>query len=259
MARRREVEIDLAEAALLIAKEEYPRLIVRNYLGRLDDLAAGVSRRLVPGAGPRQTLETLTEYLFRVEGFAGNQDSFYDPRNSFLNDVLDRRLGIPISLSIVLIEVGRRLDLELDGIGFPGHFLVRFRDGGETLYLAPYNGGRIVNDELATRMPEPGESYALAAVTKRQILTRMLTNLKAIYLSQEDLDRAAAVIDRLLILNPGALGELRDRGLLRFRQGRPLPALMDLETYLRFAGEAPDAERIRLDSRAIWRHYARSN
>jgi regulator of sirC expression with transglutaminase-like and TPR domain len=255
MARRREADIDLAEAALLIAKEEYPRLVVRNYLGRLDELAAGVARRGVPGAGPRQTLDTLTEYLFRVEGFAGNQDDYYDPRNSFLNEVLDRRLGIPISLSVLLIEVGRRLGLELAGIGYPGHFLVRFRDAGETLYLSPYHGGRMISAQA----PELGERYELAAVTKRQILTRMLTNLKAIYLSREDLDRAAAVIDRLLVLNPGALGELRDRGLLRFRQGRPLPALFDLETYLRFAGEAPDAPRIRRDAQHVWRQYARSN
>src|SRR5581483_848490 len=114
--RRRDSEIDLAEAALLIAKEEYPRLVVPNYLARLDDLAAGVARRLVAGSTPRQTLDTLLEYLFRVERFAGNEEDYYDPRNSFLNEVLDRRLGIPITLSIVLIEVGRRLELPLDGI-----------------------------------------------------------------------------------------------------------------------------------------------
>jgi regulator of sirC expression with transglutaminase-like and TPR domain len=258
MVRRRDDEIDLAEASLLYAREEYPRLVLRNYLARLDELAAAVTRRLPEGAGPRRTLDALNDYLFQVEGFRGNEESYYDPRNSYLNEVLDRRLGIPITLSVVYLEVGRRLGLPLDGVGFPGHFLIRYAADGEAIFLDPYHGGAILNPDVFAESALQ-HSYYLAAVTKRQILTRMLTNLKAVYLKDEDFDRASRIVELLLLVNPGALEEIRDRGLIRFRLGQRLAALIDLETYLRFAAEAEDAATIRREAGAIWKRYARSN
>jgi regulator of sirC expression with transglutaminase-like and TPR domain len=246
--------LDLARAALLIAEIEHPGLPVDDYLRALDRLAdrSGAGRPV----DRLHRLHRLREFLFEEEGFRGNVDDYYDPRNSCLNDVLDRRLGIPITLALVLIEVGRRVGLEIAGIGLPGHFVVSARVGSETVLLDPFDGGALLTRagcaHLASRAL--GRRVALKAdlfvpVTKRQFLVRMLTNLKTIYWRREDWSRALAVIDRLLAVDPALVGEVRDRGTALARLGELGRGLADWERYLTERPEAPDAAALRRDLR----------
>ncbi len=252
LVSRPEPQIDLAVGALLIATEEYPQLRIAPYLRRLDLLAQRVQDRLGGESAPPVVLQELCAVLFEEESFAGNADAYYDPRNSFLNDVLDRRLGIPITLGIVMLEVGRRLRLPLVGINFPGHFLVRYEGEVARLLVDPFDSGRVrwedegqdlldrVYGGMVTMRPE-----FLQPATKVDILARVLTNLKGIYLNSRDDPRALAAVDRILMLRPGAAVELRDRGLLLARTGRRDEAVADLERYLDNAPSAPDAQRVR--------------
>ena len=252
MAQRPDSSIDLAAAALLIAAEEYPQLQVAPYLRRLDLLAERVGDRLSGETAPAIVLQELCRVLFREEGFRGNADAYYDPRNSFLNDVLDRRLGIPITLGIVVLEVGRRAGLPLSGINFPGHFLVRYDGEVARLLVDPFDGGRVrwedEGQELLDRvyggMVRMRDEF-LRPASRADILARVLTNLKGIYLNARDDARALAAIDRILLFRPGAAVELRDRGLLLARTGRTDEAVLELERYLDFSPAAPDAQRVR--------------
>lgn len=266
LVRQPETAIDLAEATLLIAKEEYPDLDPAAYLARLDDMAADVRRRAGPVEDPPGLVAALSEHLFRRLGFRGNADNYYDPKNSFLNEVLDRRLGIPITLSAVYMEVARRIGLRLDGVGMPGHFLVKYAGPCEEIVIDPFGGGRIVSpadcqhilDHVfdGKRRFEPG---MLAAVGTRQILTRMLTNLKTIYFNQEQYEKALSVVERLVILHPQSACEVRDRGLLLCQLRRYGDAIADLERYLRLAAEANDAETIREHLRILRQRAAALN
>lgn len=250
--------IDLAEAALLIAKEEYPGLEVARYLSRLEGMAAEVRARVGSAEEPHRLIAGLGEYLFQDQGFHGNTEEYYDPRNSFLNDVLDRRTGIPITLSTVYMEVGRRLGVCLHGVGMPGHFLVKYAGPDEEIVIDPFNGGAILSPADCQRILdriyagkltfEPG---FLITVGTRQILTRMLNNLKAIYFNSRDYAKALGVVERLLILDPQAVSEIRDRGLLSSQLKRYAGAVADLERYLRLAPEAEDVRVIRDHLRAI--------
>lgn len=248
-------QLALADIALLLARDAYPELDVGHYLMRLDAMAGEVGQRLAADADVFATLAELNRYLFQEQGFRGNFDDYYDPRNSYLNEVLDRRTGIPITLSLVYIEVGRRLGLPLDGISFPGHFLVKCPvDGGEVV-LDPYSGGVSLGiDELEHRLHEVvGEQHAerieltslLAAAPNRDILVRMLHNLKVLYLRDEDLHRALAVCDRILQFKPDSVDDLRDRGVLYATLDCFTPALADLRRYLALRPDAPDSEQIR--------------
>jgi regulator of sirC expression with transglutaminase-like and TPR domain len=258
--------IDLARAALYLAAEEYPALDVDAYLSRLDALARDVADRPLDTALPLGRLLELSRYLFEEQGFAGNARSYYDPRNSFLNEVLDRRTGIPITLSVVYLEVGWRLGLPLAGVGLPGHFLVGYYPPYDVQYVDVFNQGRMLSRDdcalLLQGMYGHGfvfhEEY-LAPVSKRQILTRMLTNLKAIYTQQEDWDRALAVAERLLLLQPDYPPEVRDRGLIQFRRGALRAAHADLERYTQLAPEANDLPRIREQMALISRLLERRN
>ena len=242
---RSDGRIDLARAALAVARWEYPRLDTDAYLDRLDGLARAVdgTRRSADDLG---RLHRLREYLFVEQGFAGNRDDYYDPRNSFLNDVLDRRQGIPITLSLVLMEVGKRLGLQIEGIGLPGHFIAGARLGDSQMLLDPFNGGALVTPEeceelvggvLGRKVTLQAEHYA--PVTGRQIVTRMLANLKGAYWRREQWDRVVGAIDRLLVLDPKAAGEWRDRGVAWSNLGEVRRGLGDWERYLT---EFPDAE-----------------
>ena len=252
MASRPESRIDLAAAALLIAAEEYPQLPLGPYLRRLELLADRVGDRLSGETAPAIVLQELCRVLFREEGFRGNADAYYDPRNSFLNDVLDRRLGIPITLGLVMLEVGWRVGLPLSGINFPGHFLVRYDGEVARLLIDPFDGGRVrwedEGQELLDRvyggMVRMREEF-LRPATRADILARVLTNLKGVYLNARDDARALSTVDRILLFRPGAAVELRDRGLLLARSGRADEAVADLERYLDFAPAAPDAQRVR--------------
>ena len=231
-------QIDLANAALLIAATEYPQLDISHELGVLDSLAAGASKRLGEDREPLYCLNTLSEYLFDEIGFRGDPEHYYDQRNSFLNEVLSRRLGIPITLSLVYLEVAKRLDIPLVGVGMPGHFLLRHRDE-ERLFLDSFHQGVLLSEEeCAQRMREvtqaniAWDSRLLAPLSNRDYVARILRNLKGIYLQNQDHRRALTMIDRLVALYPEAAEERRDRGLLHFQLQHHEQALHDLEFYL---------------------------
>lgn len=244
--------VPLDEAALTIAEEEYPDLDVEEVLVRLDRLGERVRRRAPAARRAATTLSALRAVLVGEEGLRGNDDDYYDPRNSFLNDVLERKLGIPISLSVVWMEVSRRAGLELHGVGYPGHFLVKYASpGGPEVFVDAYNGGEILSaDECVARYrARTGgrdlDRRYLAPVGPRQILARMLQNLKRIYIERRDDVRAYAVIDRVLLLAPGQLEALRDRGLVAARLGGLDAAARDLEAYLKRSAAPADAEEVR--------------
>jgi regulator of sirC expression with transglutaminase-like and TPR domain len=247
IARQAGTELPLAEGALLIAAEEYPSLDAARYLALLDALAQEVRGLVSPGGDPATRIRGLCEGLFKNLGFRGNAEEYDDPRNSFLNDVLDRRRGIPISLAVVTLEVGWRLHLPLYGVGMPGHFLVGCEAPGEPLYVDAFHGTMLTTsgcEHLFRRMMAGGASFReeyLAPTPARYILVRMLRNLKRIYQQREDLGRAAAAIERILLLAPDLAGDVRDLGLIHYRQGMLVEARELLERYLRSApGDAAD-------------------
>jgi regulator of sirC expression with transglutaminase-like and TPR domain len=252
MVTKPEPELDLAAAALEIAAEEYPQLVPGPYLQRLDLLAERVRDRLGDETAPLIVLQELNRVLFEEERFRGNAEAYYDPRNSFLNDVLDRRVGIPITLSLVYLEVGWRLGLPLTGVGFPGHFLVRYEGEVVRVLLDPFDGGRIRFEDQAQELLDRVygglvrlQPEFLESTGKKGVLVRLLKNLKAIYLNTNEDRKALAAIDRILLIRPTAVGEMRDRGMLLARTGRVAEAIADLETYLNAAPDAPDARRVR--------------
>jgi regulator of sirC expression with transglutaminase-like and TPR domain len=264
-ASRPDGEINLARAALLIARSEYPDLDIAGYLRRLDELALGVGEG-GRARDPLQRLHRLREYLFEEEGFAGNSRQYYDPRNSYLNEVLDRRLGIPITLSLVLIEVGRRLGLEMEGIGLPGHFITGARLGGEHVLLDPFNGGSLLTGESCGELIGRvlGRTVTLKPehfqpVSNRQFLTRMLANLKGCYWRREEWDRVIRVIDQILVLNPAAGSEWRDRGAAWSNLGLPQRGLGDWERYLTDFPHAADHDKVKGQLRRVREKLARLN
>ncbi len=251
---RADDEIDLAEAALLIAKNANAEIDIQRYLALIDDLASQLSAKLAPDCPETERILALNRFLFQEQGFAPNVDDYYDPRNSFLNEVLERRVGIPISLSILYIEVGRRIGLSLRGVSFPGHFLVKCRVYEGLIVLDPYCAGASLSfEDLQQRLREArgGEvsraivASMLVAANKKQILARMLGNLKAIYLERGELDRALSVTEWIVTLAPSDPSDLRDRGLLYAQLDCFRAAVADLERYLELSDDARDAEEIR--------------
>jgi regulator of sirC expression with transglutaminase-like and TPR domain len=247
-----EGSINLAEAALLIAQEEYPGLDVEAYLDRLDRMAHEVEKRFRHGEDPLGCVEALNGYLFNDLKFRENAEEYYDPRNSFLNEVLDRRTGIPITISTVYLEVGWRLGMPLHGVGFPGHFLVKYSAGKGEIILDPFHRGSILTEkECQSRLDQVYAGRVqlrpdfLAAVTKRQILTRVLVNLKGIYVAAKDYRRALAAVERILVINPDLAPEIRDRGILRMQLSQAPQAIADLEWYVTTNPQAEDIEEVR--------------
>lgn len=244
-------DINLARAALMVAREEYPQLPEERYLGRLDLLAAEARDRLDDETAPLLILQELLAALHSRHRFRGNREAYYDPRNSFLNDVLDRQLGIPLTLGIVVLEVGWRLGLPLEGVNFPGHFLVRFRGDAIDLLIDPYDGGAIrfedeaqdLLDRVYGGMIRVHDSF-LKAATKREMLVRLLANLKSLYLNVRDHAKALAAVERILLIRPISVAEIRDKGVILARMGRKEEALEQLEAYLSVAPEASDSQRI---------------
>lgn len=240
-------QLDLGLAALLIAQEEYPELDIDNYLGRLDELGREARDRLRPGMPPREAVRALGDLLAHDLGFRGNEEDYYDPRNSFLNDVLDRRSGIPISLTAVYIEVGRRAGADIRGVGFPAHFLARCED----VIFDPFNGGRIVSTDDCRNLllkiagsSELNERW-LDPVPPTYIVVRMLNNLKQIYLQARYYHKAIGIMDRLLMVNPKAYEELRDRGAVHAELRQYSQAIADFEAYLRQPDKPDDALAVR--------------
>ncbi|HEY2106767.1 MAG TPA: tetratricopeptide repeat protein [Candidatus Binataceae bacterium] len=244
--------VALARAALVIAKEEYPALEVDLYLERLAELGREAARWMGTAANTVEQVQALSRLLFEHHHFAGNQTSYGDPRNSFLNEVLERKVGIPISLSVVYIEVGRRAGLKLEGVSFPGHFLVKATDDRGELIIDPFNQGTILNlEQLRTLLNQvygqPVELHPsmLRAATSRQILSRMLRNLKNVYVAASDWMRAVAALDRILILEPRSLDELLERAKLNETMECFQAALDDLQSFLSIAPDHPIAEAAR--------------
>lgn len=253
-----DAEVPLDRAALVFAQEEYPGLDVQSYLDRLDAMAAELAADIDLEAGPRDALGELSAYLFERQGFRGNEDDYDDPRNSYLNDVLDRRLGIPISLSVVYLAVAHRLGLEVKGVGLPGHFIVKYETPDETLFVDPFHGGRFISRDECFRLAERalGRRVArtdalLAAATNRQILTRMLYNLKAVYLKRGEFRKALGISELILAVFPWDLDEIRDRGMLHHRLHEYAAARRDLDLYLRYRSDARDADAVRRTLEAI--------
>ena len=258
LVRQPEAAIDLAEATLLIAKEEYPDLDVASYLTRLDAMSAEVQRLADGTLDPRRLIAALNEHLFQQLGFRGNAENYYDPKNSFFNEVLDRRTGIPITLSALYLEVGRRIGLPVHGVGMPGHFLVKCVGRDEEIVIDPFNAGGILSDEDCQRILDRiyhgklcFERAMLSVIGTRQILTRILNNLKVIYFNNQEYGKALSIVERLLILHPQAASEIRDRGLLSCQLKRYSEASADLERYLRLAPKADDSEVIREHLRSL--------
>ncbi len=262
-----EHEIDLAEAALLIAREEYPDLDVEAYRVRLDRMADGARPRLAKSKGnPFAVIDGLNTYLFHELGFSGNQDDYFDPRNSYLNDVLDRRRGIPITLSVIYMEIAARLGFPLEGVAFPGHFLVRHASGDRSILIDPFHAGQILLPDdcrqrlkVVTGSDTPLEPRFFLTAGKKQILARMLNNLKNIHMKSGDFPRALKVIEMLLPLSLQDACLVRDRGLAHFKLDRFGSALEDLEAYLRLEPAASDAADVRKQIRNIHRLTAMLN
>ncbi len=245
-------DVNLAKAALYIAQEEYPNLDPHEYLNALDTMASEIEERLPVERYPLRIIQTINQYLYEDLSFTGNTGDYYDPRNSFLNEVIDRRTGIPIALSLVYLEIAQRLDFPMVGIGMPGHFLIRPNLPDMSIYVDAFNQGEILfeqdcQERLSEIYQQPVElkSSFVEPVSNRRFLARMLMNLKLIYLNRNDLTRALAVIERLLLLYPGAPVELRDRGLLFYQLGEWVSACQDLESYLFQVPSAEDTDVIR--------------
>jgi regulator of sirC expression with transglutaminase-like and TPR domain len=242
----------LAEGALWIAAEAHPGLDVSHWLARLDALGYRAAERVTSETDVDRAAAAVSRFLFEEEGFRGNTEDYYDPRNSFLDDVIERRLGIPITLSVVYVAVAARAGLEAAGVGLPGHFIVRAVRRGRDRLLDPFHGGRLLDRagcEALLRRVRPGggplDPRWLAPVTTRQVLVRMLRNLKATYSALGDWGRALAAAERIVLLLPDALEEVRDRGTLHARLGQGHAAARDWEAYLQGAPEAPDARQVK--------------
>ncbi len=247
---RSTVPLDLA--ALEIAAIEFPAIDVDAALFRLDNLAEQIGAQLSPDASGLDFVKGANELLFDVLQFRGNEEEYYDPRNSCLNSVLMRRLGIPISLSIVYLEVARRLQQPVFGVGLPGHFIVAYEDASSRYWIDPFNKGRILSfaDCCALAKQTAGVDLrsnpaVLAPVSKRQILVRVLSNLKALYLRGEAFEKARQVLDLLIQATPDYAEEYRHRGLVHLRQSNHRAAKTDFETYLRLEPNSPDSEQVK--------------
>ena len=265
MAARPEADVDLAEASLLIAGEEYPDLDPAVYLARLDELGAAL-RREAGDAREQDAVPALNRLLFEQEGFHGNTEDYYDPRNSFLNDVLDRRTGIPISLCTVYMEVARRAGLRVEGVGLPGHFVVRLASPSASLLVDPFHGGAVITLEDCQRRLDriySGrlrlDSAMLAPCGRKSMLARMLRNLKGIYVKAGDFTRALRAVEMLRILDPDSVDELRDRGALYAALDCYAAAASDLEGYLALRPRCPEAPQLAARAAELRARAARVN
>lgn len=269
-----DARIDLAHACLLIAEDAYPGLAVERYLGDIERLALRLRSRMPQAGAAEERVAVLNEFLYEELGFRGNADDYYDPRNSYLNEVLDRRTGIPITLAVLYMILGRRAGLPLEGVSFPGHFLVRLRLRSGVLVLDPFAGGmpqseadlrsrlqRVIPPGVAGDVPVadlPLDQF-LEAASNRQILSRLLRNLKAIYRDADQPERLLAVLNRMLVVAPDAATELRDRGIVYQRLECYRAALQDLTQYLEREPDAADLDEVRARLMEVSARCARLN
>jgi len=253
--------IDTARAALLIATIEYPHLDIERYMAKLDALAYRVrvilglsltETHLPETVAPLTAIDAINKVLFEGDGFRGNESDYYNPDNSFLNKVLDNRVGIPVSLSLLYMEIGKRIGLLIEGVGLPFHFVVRCTLPTEILYIDPFEGGLLLTEQdcrerirhlsrgKMSRLPR----HLFEPVKSKQLLVRMLGNLKGIYIHKEDYTKALLVADHILLLVPDAARELRDRGIIHLQVEHYARALHDLKAYLKLEPQADDRHDI---------------
>jgi regulator of sirC expression with transglutaminase-like and TPR domain len=260
-------QIDLLTSALTIAKLEYPELEVSQYRERVTTLADRVKERANRSTDSLEILGVINEVLYGDEGFRGNVGDYYDPKNSFFNDVLDRKPGIPITLSVLYMEVARRAGVPVFGVGMPGHFLLKFYEiDGRELFLDAYNSGHLLSPEdCQEKLTEiyngqiPLDAKFLTPVGKRQILTRMLNNLRSIYMTNRLLKKALAVIDLILVIYPRSSDDVKQRAMLRYQLGFLHGAADELDEYVKMAPEASDADEMKQTAMAIRRTIALMN
>jgi len=250
-------EFDIVEAALWVAAEEYPDLDVEHTAARVRLISAEGSRLAHELTNPFARVDALRTHLYDDLGFRGNEKEYNDPRNSFLNEVLDRRVGNPLSLSILFIDVARAAGFDAHGVGLPGHFIASVTYGGRTLLVDPYHCGQVICEDdcrqlvsKTTGRPSLFRRELLEGADERAMLVRLLLNLKYIYVKAEDYRRALAAVERLLLVSPDDSTEIRDRGFLYAHLGHPGAAVSDLESYLALVPSARDAESVR--GRVAW-------
>ena len=278
---REDERIDLARACLQVAEDAYPGLDVEGYLGEIERFAKRLRARLAPDAAVEDRVIALNAFLFADLGFNGNVTDYYDPRNSYLNEVIDRRRGIPITLAVLYMEIGRRIELPLDGVSFPGHFLVRLPMRGGALVLDPFSGGapqsedelrarlkRVISRDAAGGGKDAASGVAVADLplaqflepaSKRQIIARLLRNLKGVYRQKDKPERLLDVLNRMVIVAPDAAVERRDRGYLYHRLECWRPALQDLADYLEREPGAADLDEVRARVVELSQRCARLN
>jgi regulator of sirC expression with transglutaminase-like and TPR domain len=256
---REDARIDLARACLMIAQDAYPALDVERYLGDIERMAIRLRASMPQEHGAEERVVALNQFLFGELGFWGNTEDYYDPRNSYLNEVIDRKTGIPITMAVLYMELGRRIGLPLQGVSFPGHFLVRLRLRGGMLVLDPFSGGapqseaelrerlqRVIPEGVADNVPVadlPLDQF-LEPATNRQILARILRNLKGVY--RDKPESMLDVLNRMLVVAPDASAELRDRGIVYQRLECYRAALHDLKEYVEREPDAPDQDDVRV-------------
>src|SRR3984957_3487343 len=251
-------------AALEIASIETPDLDPGPFLGVLDRIASGIAARLPASADGREFIRVANEYLFGDLNFRGNEIDYNDPRNSCLNYVLDRRTGIPIALSVIYIEVARRLGQPVSGVGLPGHFIVEYNDGEFATYIDPFHAGKLLTRDdcrqlARERTGSDADAIALAPVGTRYILVRMLNNMRSAYFRSKQFEKMVAVTDLLLEGFPENAGYYKARGFARLRMRQFRGAQSDLEMYLKYAPDAEDRSQITEQLGAIHRWMGRLN
>lgn len=260
-------QIDLLRAALAMARVEYPHVDVEAYVRQVEDLARRVSALVRESGDPEQSIAAVNRVLFEEEMFRGNTADYHNPRNSFLNDVFDRRLGIPITLALVYMEVGRRAGFPLLGVGFPGHFLLKHYDiSGRALIIDVFERGKLVTEADCQRRLDAAYSGQLTlqpeflmAVTRRQMLTRILNNLRTVYVSRRNFRKAVEIVDLVLVIYPRSPEDVKQRALLRHNLEDYRGALADFEDYVKMLPDASDAEEVRQAALALRRTLASMN
>ena len=253
-----DASMPLLEVAATVAQDEYPGLDAQDVLAQVDALADKLKRRIPVDTAPLQRLRLVNRYFFQELGFAGNVNDYYDPRNSYLPEVLKTRRGIPITLALLYVEVANQAGLSASGVSFPGHFLVKLRMPRGEVVIDPFTGRSLSRDELDERLTPYRQQRGLVgdfdaplglflqAAPARDVVARLLRNLKEIHRTAEDWLRLLAVLERLVILLPQAWHERRDRGLVWAELGQPAAAANDLAVYLEHCADAPDASALRL-------------
>lgn len=258
--------LDIVEFALLISAEAHPGLDVDEQHDRIASLRNRAAERARGVQNPLERLDRIREWLFVEERFRGNLDDYDDPRNSYLHEVLDRRLGIPLTLSILYLEVARGAGFEARGVGLPGHFVCGVERDGRTMLVDPFHAGHVISEDdcrdlvaRSTGRPDLFRRELLKGATTEAMASRLLQNLKRIHLTAENFAAALDVVDHLLILDPDDAREIRDGGILKAHLGRPGAAVSDLQTYLELVPEAPDADAVRGRLAALRRKVAEAN